>query len=282
MLFPDLLPPDTRHGVVLLHSSGANNRQWQALTRSLGPRFDVLAPDFIGHGDTPAWTGARPMTLADETERLQALLDHMHGPVHLAGHSYGGAVALALAMQRPHAFRSVTVYEPVLFSVLLHYNARSWELRATMRVAEQMRRHLAYSRFDLAAQCFVDFWSGPGAWAALGATRQHTVALRMPAVLSHFDALFSLDVRLQDLRRLNLPVQLLSGKATRPVTRRIAELLAHALPGVRAQQLDGLGHMGPVVQPAAVNPHIAAFLAAHGGGTHASASANADGWRQVA
>ncbi len=290
MLFPDLMPHDGRHTVVLLHSSGASSRQWQALSTALAPHVHVLAPDFYGHGDAPVWSGARAMTLGDEVARLQSLLDHVHGPVHVVGHSYGGAVGVALALARPHALRSLTVYEPVLFSLLLHYNARSWELRAAMRVAEKMRSHLAYSRFDLAAECFVDFWSAPGAWAALGPMRQHAVAIRMPAVLSHFDALFSLGMRVSDLRGLDLPVQLLHGSATRPVTRRVAELLAHALPGVRALQLEGLGHMGPVVSAATVNPPIAAFLAAHGAtsgvahgaGSQAPASANAAGWRRVA
>jgi pimeloyl-ACP methyl ester carboxylesterase len=281
MLFPDLLSGDARHTVVLLHSSGASARQWQPLATTLGARFDVQAPDLHGHGSTPAWTGAAPMTLADEVARLQALLDHVHGPVHLVGHSYGGAVATALALQRPHAFRSLTVYEPVLFSVLLHYNARASELRAAMRVAERMRTHLAYSRFDLAGDCFVDFWSAPGTWSALGAMRQHAVAIRMPTVLSHFDALFSLGLRMQDLRELHVPVQLLHGTATRPVTRRVVELLAHALPQVRTLQIEGLGHMGPVTDPARVNPHSAAFVEAHGG-TQAAPSANAARWRQVA
>jgi hypothetical protein len=40
--------------------------------------------------------------------------------------------------------------------------------------------------------------------------------------------------------------------------------------------------MGPVTDPARVNPHIAAFLAAHGAGAPGAASANASGWRQVA
>jgi pimeloyl-ACP methyl ester carboxylesterase len=281
MHFADISALHAQPTVVLLHSSGANARQWSALSAALASRYNVMAPDFYGHGDAPWWTPARPMTLADEAARIGALLAHVHGPVHLVGHSYGGAVALALALQRPRAFRSVTVYEPVLFSLLLHYSPRSPELCAAQHVAERMRRHLAHSRFDLAAEGFVDFWSAPGTWAGMGPARQQAVAVRMPAVVAHFDALFALSLRVQDLLALRLPVQLLSGTTTRPVARRVVELLQFGLPDVQVHQVDHLGHMGPVVAPHRINPRITAWLDAHSA-PQTGSSANAAGWQQVA
>jgi pimeloyl-ACP methyl ester carboxylesterase len=279
--FADINTLHAQPTVILLHSSGANARQWSALSAALAPRYNVVAPDFYSHGEAPMWTPARQMTLADEAARIDALLARVHGPVHLVGHSYGGAVALALALQRPHAFRSVTVYEPVLFSLLLHYSPRSRELRTAQQVAERMRRHLTHSRFDLAAEGFVDFWSAPGTWASMGAARQQAVAVRMPAVVAHFDALFAVGLRVQDLLAAQLPVQLLSGKATRPVARRVVELLHFGLPNVQVHQVDDVGHMGPVVAPQRINPHIAAWLDARGA-PQAGSSANAAGWQQVA
>lgn len=281
MHFADITTLQAQPTVVLLHSSGANARQWSTLSASLASRYDVMAPEFYGHGNAPSWTAARTMTLADEAARIDALLARVHGPVHLVGHSYGGAVALALALQRPHAFRSVTVYEPVLFSLLLHYSPRSPELRTAQHVAERMRRHLAHSRFDLAAEGFVDFWSAPGTWASMGAARQQAVAVRMPAVVAHFDALFALGLRVQDLLAAQLPVQLLSGKATRPVARRVVELLHFGLPDVQVHQVDDVGHMGPVVAPQRINPRITAWLDAHSA-PRTGSSANAAGWQQVA
>lgn len=36
--------------VVCLHSSAGTHAQWQGLAQALSPRWQVLAPDFHGHG----------------------------------------------------------------------------------------------------------------------------------------------------------------------------------------------------------------------------------------
>ena len=48
-------------------------------------------------------------------------------------------------------------------------------------------------------------------------------------------------------------------------SRAVADRLARLLPRVERIELDGLGHMGPVTDPAAVNARIAAFLERHAG-----------------
>jgi pimeloyl-ACP methyl ester carboxylesterase len=57
------------------------------------------------------------MTLADEAALALPLLEC--GGVHLFGHSYGAAVALQSAALRPQRVRSLTVYEPVWFRLLI-------------------------------------------------------------------------------------------------------------------------------------------------------------------
>src|SRR5262249_15124185 len=80
--------------VVALHCSGGSGRQWRPLARALGLRFNLVAPDMIGCGAGPHWSGEHPFTLADEAARIVAILDGSAAPVHLVGHSYGGGVAL--------------------------------------------------------------------------------------------------------------------------------------------------------------------------------------------
>ena len=82
---------------LLLHSSGLTGRQWRGLIRELpGPR---LAPTYSGYPGGPSWTEG-PAWEAD-TEVILQILDGLEGPVDLVGHSYGGAVALRVAVRRP-------------------------------------------------------------------------------------------------------------------------------------------------------------------------------------
>ena len=84
--------------MVLLHCSGSSAAQWRDLGAILARDFHIAAPDFYGCGSTGAWPGRRPIRLADHAHMVAEVV-RAHGyPVHLVGHSFGGAVALRLAL----------------------------------------------------------------------------------------------------------------------------------------------------------------------------------------
>ena len=45
-------------------------------------------------------------------------MDEAPEPVHIVGHSYGGALALRVTLQRPQKVASLTLYEPSCFQLL--------------------------------------------------------------------------------------------------------------------------------------------------------------------
>jgi pimeloyl-ACP methyl ester carboxylesterase len=176
---------------------------------------------------------------------------------------------------------SLTVYEPVLFSLLLHYQRRLPELLHTIRVAQSMKRRLAAGQPMEAAARFVDYWSGAGTWDATPEARREALAPRMQAVVSHFDALFGAGIDHRQLRALRMPVQLMCGTRTLPVARRAVELLQYALPQAELVRVEGAGHMGPVTHGPQVNALIAGFLARVAGSRRDTRPGN-EAWAQAA
>ena len=83
-----------------------------------GDRFEVVAIDLYGYGQSPDWGPNGILTLNDEVDLIAPVIDAIDRPFHIVGHSFGGCVALSLALRYPEQVRSVTVYEPVLFSLL--------------------------------------------------------------------------------------------------------------------------------------------------------------------
>ncbi len=245
--------------VVLLHSSAASSRQWSALLEQLGPRYDVRAVDFHGHGTRPAWNGTQPLTLADEAALVEPILREA-GPVHLVGHSYGGAVALKVAELHPQSVRSLVVYEPVLFNWLFQHESDSPAALQVLEMVDSMRVQLEQGDAYAAAERFIGYWAGPAAWLSMSGAKRDSTALRMRSVLAHFGALS--DERLARLRLAGplVPMLCLGGSDTAASTRRIATLLRQAFPQARHDTLYGLRHMGPITHPAAVNASIADFL----------------------
>ena len=95
--------------VVLLHGWPERAASWDAVAARLhGQGLRTLAPDQRGYspGARPRFrTSYRlPALVAD----VEALVNHLGRPVHLAGHDWGATVAWGLAARRPDLVRSLT------------------------------------------------------------------------------------------------------------------------------------------------------------------------------
>jgi pimeloyl-ACP methyl ester carboxylesterase len=261
--------------VVALHASASSARQWRALATALEPAHRVLAVDLHDHGVGPAWTlGARhavPLTLEDEAALVAPLLAEagsvaQGGGAHVVGHSYGGAVALKVANLYSRHVRSLVLYEPVAFRLLLDDPASHAEAEEGHAVTTAVQTLLERGDEAGAARHFVDYWSGHGTWQATPEPARAAIVLRMPVVLQHFGALFNERTqvaavgRLAELAKAGLPVLVLTGGATVATARRIGRRLRELLPTARHETLPGLGHMAPLTHADVVNARIAAFL----------------------
>ncbi|HPC11709.1 MAG TPA: alpha/beta fold hydrolase, partial [candidate division Zixibacteria bacterium] len=122
--------------ILCLHASTSSSKQWQPLAERMAARYRVVAADLYGYGQSPEWHGERPLTLDDEISLIADEIAAADEPVHLVGHSYGGAVAARVAVAYPDRVASLTLYEPVMFGLLRDDpNSRAaWEeIRAVER-----------------------------------------------------------------------------------------------------------------------------------------------------
>lgn len=257
-----LTSPTQRHAVICLHSSGGTGRQWQPLADRLASTMHVVLPDLAGHGDGAAWSEQRGDILKVDADLVLDTARSFDGPVHLVGHSWGGAVALRAARADPNRFASVAVYEPVLFRVLRDRGERAAPAALIASIGRALRADLRGGHRRLAARRFVDFWNARGTFDALHPMRQEAVAARMPAVAAHFASLWNDAPGLAAYRALAMPVALYAGAQTHPGTRTIVELLSSVLPDARVQTMTAMGHMGPVTHPHIVAQTIVAFIRA--------------------
>jgi pimeloyl-ACP methyl ester carboxylesterase len=249
--------------VVCLHASASNSRQWQPLADALAPRFRVLAADSYGSGQSPAWKAKRPLTLRDEVALLEPVFARAGGPVTLVAHSYGAAVALIAALERPELVHALVLYEPTLFSLVNTESPPPNDVDG-FRAAFARAAALCDAGDPAGAgRCFVDYWAGEGAWAQMPEPRQGQVAVSMANLRSWYGACMAELTPLRAFSWLGAPVLLMTGRKSPPSSRSVARLLARALPRVEAMEFDDLGHMGPVTHPEAVNKAIGRFLERH-------------------
>jgi pimeloyl-ACP methyl ester carboxylesterase len=252
--------------VIALHCSGSGAGQWRRLGEALGERCELIAPEHYGCESTGHWAGGSVFTLADEAERTIALIDAVDRKVHLVGHSYGGGVALHVALARPDRIASLILYEPSAFYLLKQFDEGAGPFAEIRAVADLAATCVATGNERGGAMAFVDYWSGPGAWGALRPAVQDALIRWIPKAPLDFAALFEEPTRWEALTRLNLPTLIIRGERAPPPTRLIADTLPSLLPDCRLAVVAAAGHMGPLTHGAEVNALIAAHIEREVGG----------------
>lgn len=246
--------------VVCLHSSASSSGQWRALMDRLSDRFRVIAADLYGYGKSPAWPEDSKMYLDDEISLLEPVFDAVEESFHLVGHSFGGAIALKAALKHSGRVRSLTVFEPVLFSVLVTDDPASPAAHEIFTVRDDTVQLVDLGDLDASAERFIDYWLGYGAWAATSETRRAALSAAMRAVKPEWHAAFFEPTPLAAFAALDVPTLLLTGMESKLSTRAVTRLLTNVLPRGHVEEISGVGHMAPVTHPDEVNPVIERFL----------------------
>lgn len=243
---------------VLLHSTGLSSRQWGALTAELETTHRVLVPDLTGYGANPPFDD-RPFAMADELAAIIELLPDE--PVHLVGHSYGGVLALQLARLQPERVRSVGVYDPVAFGVL-HEPDDAEGLSDLATIDGPAFRDVAEGGSAAWLQHFVDYWNRGPVWQTLPqSSRDAFVKVGRKAFREVMDVTDDKTSAIA-YASIRAPTLILSGGSSPAAARRVAVLLAEALPNARLVVMPDMGHMAPVTDGTAINAALAEHVRA--------------------
>lgn len=240
---------------VALHCSLAHAGAWSGLAAAL-PQLALTAPDLPGHGHAPPLAPGQDLHDAAVAIGLVAIAQ-AGPPVDLIGHSFGGTVALRIALEWPALVRSLTLIEPVLFSILRGSAAYDAFAQGYGAVDAAMDADPAG-----AAALFHGVW-GQGAFDRLPALQRRYMSDRMPLVRAQNPVLLDDRPGLVTPGRLEvlaLPVLLIEGAESPPVIAGIQQALATRLPQVRRVVVPGAAHMVPITHPGEVAGAMADFL----------------------
>jgi pimeloyl-ACP methyl ester carboxylesterase len=230
---------------------------------ALAPRFHVLAPDAYDAGESPPWPSDRVIRLRDEVALIEPVLVRAGAPLAVVGHSYGAATALIAALAHPDRVCALALYEPTLFSVIDAETPAPNDADGVRKTVVDASRWLGAGEPEAAAERFIDYWMGSGAFQGMPEARRVRVAAAVTKIRRWAFALFTEPTRLAAFRSLDIPVLYMLGKRSTPAALAVARLLVAALPRVELVQFEDLGHMGPVVDPEPVNAAVGEFLERH-------------------
>ena len=251
--------------VVALHCSLGSGRQWKTLGDELGRNHLFFAPDISGYG-TNACALELPLTLAEEVRALSGTFNDAEGPIHLVGHSYGGAIAFKIATCSPfaHRVRSLTLIEPVLPTLLCESDADRRLHDGFAEVAREVSEDLWNGSVLEAIDKFTEFWNGSGARDPLPASAHLRMIERAHKLAFDFTAAFAEENVAVAAASLRVPTLLFSGGLSPYLTQRIVQRLGAIIDVAEVRHLPAAGHMLPLTHASSVNPAIVRHVARAG------------------
>src|SRR5262245_36978724 len=190
--------------IVFLHGTAASPRQWHELIGHLSHSFETFTldlPDYVAH-----YVRSPQRSLSQEAQILMHRLRGLGQPFHLVGHSYGGALALRIAMEWPGLVRSLTMFEPAMFHLLRDGEPLERQMHEDIADLEQeLRAGVAAGAPERGVARFIDFWNGPGTFASYAPDTRRKVIARARLILANFASLHREAWPLPDCARVACP-----------------------------------------------------------------------------
>ncbi|MEZ5724674.1 MAG: alpha/beta hydrolase [Paracoccaceae bacterium] len=235
-------PGDPERPAIGLHCMMGSGGLFDPLAARLGGLVDLRAFDFPGHGRSPDWIAPGDgIDLHTFVTRQAAGL--ITRPVDLIGHSFGATVALRIAVGAPHAIRSLTLVEPVLFAAA--------SPAASKAEYDRLAPYEAAQDWDGMLRQFLGDWGAAGPVPSEG-PKAERLRRQMRMVVDTNAGLMAdrADIlREGGLEGVDVPVMLIAGAESPPIVHEIAEALAARLPDVARASIPGAGHMLPMSHP---------------------------------
>lgn len=241
--------------VMLVHAGIADRRMWRSHLPWLAAEgWHAIAPDLPGFGEHPASPDAPA-----PWDFLRAVLDELGvDRAVIVGNSFGGAVALRLAVTAPERVRALVILSsPAPGMTPSPQLAAAWAAET-----EAMDR----GDIDAAVETVVDAWLAPDAPAELrelvAAMQRRAFELDPEGMLP--EAADPVDEHPERLRDVAVPALVAAGEGDMPDFTWSAQALADALPHASHRILAGAGHLAPLETPDAFRQLLTGFLAGLG------------------
>jgi len=234
---------------VLVHGSLVDRTAWDLVRPGLSKSLRVLAYDRRGHGESTGPVRAHPVR--DDADDLAGLLGEVDlYPVHVVAHSYAGAVALRLAIDRPEMVRSLVLHEPPLLSLLEDDPATAPEAERLLASTKAIRELARSGEREAAAREIVGAFSvEEGAWDRL---RPEARAGLLRYLDRWCEELADPEATGPDraaLEELLIPVLLTTGERSPPFLHRTTASLAGRLRNATVRTIPGAGHAPHITGP---------------------------------
>lgn len=240
--------------LLLVHGAAADGRIWQPQLDGLSDDFTLVVWDEPGSGqssDLPWGFG-----LTDYADCLAALIGALDlGPVHIAGHSWGGTVVLELCRRHPGLVATL-----IMIDAYAGWKGSLPDGEVRERVAGA--RQMFAAPPDQFEPTFPGLFAGDPPASVLPLLAAVSADVR-PATLGHQLMVMAETDQSDLLPHIGVPTLLVWGREDARSPLEVARQFDAAIPDTELVLIDGAGHMSPLEQPQRVNQVVRTFCLDH-------------------
>lgn len=208
--------------VLLVHGMADDSRCWEELAERVARRARVITYDRRGYGASGAPDPYQRTTVQEQTEDAAALLRRLRAaPAVVCGRDFGALVCLDLAKRHRSLVRAAAVVEPPLYA---------FAAAASEALAEQRLRLEQALRDRGPAGAVAEFLTDQAA----DERRLARARAAAKAFFADYGGLASWPVTRRELRELDLPLTVITGRAAPLHARQAAAALTELAPRSRA------------------------------------------------
>jgi pimeloyl-ACP methyl ester carboxylesterase len=247
--------------VVFVPGSCSTGAAWRPVMAALGGQFRCVTTSLLGYGGTDERRTEADPSMSYEADVVEAVVRRAADRVHLVGHSFGGLVALAVALRGRVPLASVTIAEAPAANLLRdlgehrHFGAFRDMTDAYLRAF--------HSGNKAAIAAMIDFYGGSGTFASWPPRVRAYAMETTPVNILDWASVYGFRLSRSALAAVDVPVLVLRGAESHPAVRRANELLSLHIKGASLTTVAGAAHFLISTHPhdtaAAIARHVTRF-----------------------
>ena len=228
----------TGPAIVLVPGSCSTGAAWRPVIAAWENRFRCVTTSLPGYGGTAERRTALDPSIARNAETVESVIRKAGGRVHLVGHSFGGLVALAVALRNRVALASLVMVEAPAVEVLRDEDRHYREFR---RMTEAYFADFEGGNREAIA-AMMDFYGGPGSYASWPPRVRAYAAETTPVNILDWASAYGFSLPAAMLAAIEIPVLVVRGGDSPAAMQRLSALLHERIGGSALATVGGAAH----------------------------------------
>ena len=241
--------------IVLVPGSCSTGAAWRPIMSHWENRFRCVTTSLLGYGGTAERRTVGDADISHEAEILESVIRKAGTCVHLVGHSFGGLVALAVALRNRVPLASLVILEAPGPEVLRDRGDHQ-HYRAFRQMTEAY-----FNAFDggnvEAIAAMIDFYGGAGTYASWPSRVRAYAVETTPVNILDWASAYGFPLSAASLAAVQIPVLVMRGGASHPAVQRANALLSECMSEAALATIDTAAHFMIATHPNEVGRLIA-------------------------